>query len=77
VLLGLDARPGYLPVLHDLEGNGHPRRDLQGDAAELPLALGDVAVPGEKVTALDAHRQVDRVPDAGVRHVHVAAVVAG
>src|SRR5215213_3936401 len=77
VLLGLYARPGYLAVLYELEGNGDPRGDLQGDAAELSLALGDVTVTCEEEAALDAHRQVDRVPDAGVRHVHIAAVVAG
>src|SRR5215203_4834374 len=27
VILGLDARPGYLAVLEHLEGNDNPRRD--------------------------------------------------
>jgi hypothetical protein len=67
VILGLDARPGYLAVLEHLEANDNPRGDLQGDAAEYTLTLGDVTVPGKEETALDAYRQVDRVSDEGVR----------
>src|SRR4028118_1194035 len=46
VLVRLDARPEDVPALNDPEGHRDLGRDLEGDATELALALGDVAVAG-------------------------------
>src|SRR5918998_1294734 len=76
VLVGLDARPEDVPALYDVEGHRDLGRDFEGDAAELALSLGHVAVAGVEQGAVPPHGQVDRVAGAGVWDVHVAAVVA-
>ena len=58
-----------------MEGDG--RRDFDGDAAQLAVALGGVAVAEKEIGVLVQDRKVDDGAGADVGHVHVAAPVIG
>ena len=73
--LVLQARPAEGPALDEVDLHRRHRRVLDGDAAELAVALGGVAVAEEEQRAGRVHRQVDDGARRHVRQVHVAAVV--